>query len=159
MTIWDLPAKAQDGREPAEDMKLYRKFLGLTQSQLAERLGTTQTSVARWESAASPISIKTMSHVHEIVRERVQRETAILFKELVPKLRHSEFVDLFSGLTTHLTQDSSKDLYIGSVTIGGCHKYSLSIRADNGRWYALDEKGRARPVDEQFLRDLIPTRR
>jgi transcriptional regulator with XRE-family HTH domain len=140
-------------------MRDYRSFLGLTQSGLAERLGTTQTSIARWETGASPISIKTMAHVHEIARERLQRRTAELFKELVPKLLHSEFVDLFSSLTTHLIEDSSGNLYIGSVLIGGCHDYSLSIRVDSDRWYALDKKSRARLVNQEFVLDLLSARK
>ena len=155
MTIWDLPTHSQDGREPSEDLKLYRGFLGLTQSQLAEKLSTTQTSVARWESGGAPISMRTMAHVNEIVRERLQRLTAELFKELMPRLLHSEFVDLFSGLSTHLTEDAEGHLYIGSVQIGGDNDHSLSIRVENGAWYALDRTGRARLLDENFIKGLL----
>src|SRR5277367_744694 len=122
MGIWNLPAQSQGYRKPSEDLKLYRGFLGLTQTQLAEKLRTTQTTVARWESGIEPITLKNMAHIHEVVRERVQQATGILFKELLPKLLHSEFVDLLGTLDTHITSDIGGDLFLGSVLIGGCRK-------------------------------------
>jgi transcriptional regulator with XRE-family HTH domain len=154
MSIWNLPARAEGGRKPSEDLKLFRGFLGLTQTQLAEKLCTTQTSIARWESGIEPITLKNMAHIHEVVRERVQQSTGQLFKELLPRLLHSEFVDLFSSFSTHITEDIAGNLYLGSVVIGGYRKHSLSIRIEDGRWYGLDRDGRAVLVDQDFLQEV-----
>ena len=76
-------------------MKLYRGFLDLTQAQLAAELGTTQTSVGRWESGITPISMMTMGHLRALVTARIMEETRRLFTELIPKLTLSEFDGLF----------------------------------------------------------------
>ena len=154
MSIWDLAAKPQDGREASEDMKLYRSFLGFTQAQLADKLCTTQTSVARWESGFSPISLRTMAHLTEIVRGRVLEEAGILFKKLLPDLLHSEFwAPLIWGLSTGIRQDREEKLYLGSFLVGDFKSASFHIRIDDHRWYALDRDSNATLVDQRLLKE------
>jgi transcriptional regulator with XRE-family HTH domain len=155
MSIWNLPTQPQDGRKPSDDLKLYRGFLGLTQTQLAEKMCTTQTTIARWESGIEPITLKNMAHIHEIVRGRVQQATGQLFKELVPQLLHSKFVDMISNFSTHITRDNAGNLYLGSVLIGGCRTHSIHIRIEDSIWYALDRDGNATLVDQKFLQELV----
>jgi transcriptional regulator with XRE-family HTH domain len=41
------------------DIKSYRTDLGLTQEELAEKLGVTQSTVSRWETGELEINIRT----------------------------------------------------------------------------------------------------
>lgn len=136
-------------------MKLYRAFLDLTQAQLATELGTTQTSVGRWESGITPISMRTMGHLRALVTARIMEETRHLFTELIPKLTLSEFDGLFGNPDAGFSEDSVGRLYLGSVFIEGYRRHSLHIRLDNRKWYGLDQDGKASRVDEAFLQSVI----
>jgi transcriptional regulator with XRE-family HTH domain len=139
-----------------EQMRLYRDFLGLTQSQFAAELHTTPTSVSRWESGVTPISMMTMAHVCNLVTARVQEEIKQLFKELHPRLTISRYTALVGHPEARFTQDRDGKLYLGSVFIdGGYRKHVLYLRVEDRRWYGLDQDEKATSVDEEFLRQVI----
>ena len=72
-----LPAK------PQEILKNYRKFLGLTQLQLAFQMGTTSNSVARWESGW-PVTQATLNHVKALVERRLRDDILKVFSQINP---------------------------------------------------------------------------
>jgi transcriptional regulator with XRE-family HTH domain len=152
MPIIKKPAPPQQ----PEQIRLYRGFLGLTQAQLAAELRTTPTSVSRWESGITPISMMTMAHVCALVTARVQEAIRQLFKELHPRLTISRYTALVGHPEARFTQDRDGNLYLGSVFIdGGYKKHVLYLRVDDCKWYGLDRDERATPVDEEFLRQVI----
>lgn len=59
-------------------LKAYRAKAGLTQLDLADRLGVTRTSVARWETGARKIDANLVA--------KISRETGIGVLELRPDL-------------------------------------------------------------------------
>ncbi len=51
-----------------KNIRRFRKSLGLTQSQLAERLGVTSQAVSKWETAHSAPDISLLPVLAEILR-------------------------------------------------------------------------------------------
>jgi transcriptional regulator with XRE-family HTH domain len=139
----------------SQQLKLYRGFLDLTQAQLATGLGTTQTSVARWEADITPVSLMTMGHVRALVTARISEATRRLFTDLIPKLTLSEFDGLFGNPDAGFSEDTPGHLYLGSVFIEGYRQHSLHIRVDDRAWYALDRDGKSWKVDQAFLHHVI----
>ena len=142
-----------------ELLKLLRAFLGMTQSQLAVEMGTTQTSVGRWEAGTTPISLMTMGHVRALVTARIMELTARLFREIMPTLTDSQFDGLFSNPDAGFFDDAEGNLYLGSVFIDGYRRHTLHIRTDDRNWYGLDHDGKATRVDETFLLAMLSSGR
>jgi DNA-binding XRE family transcriptional regulator len=138
----------------AERLKLYRGFLDLTQAGLAAAMGTTQTSVARWESGIAPISLVTISHVHRLVEVRIMSEAQQLLFMLWQGLRAGNVGSVSGAPHTEFRKDNKGNLYLGAYCIDGYRKHSLHIRIDDWRWYGLDREGRATSVDERFIRAI-----
>jgi transcriptional regulator with XRE-family HTH domain len=136
---------------PNQELRLFREFIGVSQAQLAQTMGTTQTSVARWESAISPITPMTMAHVRALVEAKVKEETQRLFAKLVPELALCDFEGLYGLPNLTFMNDKVGNLYIGMVEIMGYRKHSLHIRLDDRQWYGLDREGTAVKVDRDFL--------
>jgi transcriptional regulator with XRE-family HTH domain len=139
-----------------EQMRLYRKFLGLTQAQLAVELSTTITSVSRWESKSAPISPMTLAHLHRLVTKQMAEEISLLFRKLQPALSISKYFNLVGHPRAEFTEDSEQNLYFGSVFIDpGYRKHVLYLRADDREWYGLDKDSKAAKVDAEFLQQVI----
>ncbi len=137
-------------------MKLYREFLGVTQAQLAAELRTTTTSVSRWESGITPISLMTMAHLCKLVTARMQEEISRLFSELQPKLAISRYTALVGHPQAGFTRDRDGNLYLGSVFIDpGYREHVLYLRVEDRKWYGLDQHRNATGVDAEFLRKVI----
>ena len=150
-----LSATPQKGLNPTEQLKLYRKFLGLTQAQLAAEMGTTQTSVGRWESGLSPISVRTMGHVRTLAAVKIGEEIRQLFADLLPQLSLCNFNALCGHPSAVLTDDDKGNWYFGAVFIDGYRKHSLHLRLADRKWYALDRQGCAVNVDRRFLTSVV----
>lgn len=58
-----LMGKMMGSAQPVEVFRSLRAELAVSQSELAALMGTTQTSVARWETGAQPISAMVMKHL------------------------------------------------------------------------------------------------
>lgn len=139
-----------------EEMTLSRKFLGLTQAQLAAELHTTTTSVSRWESESTPISAMTMAHLRQIMTQRLQEEISRLFIELRPKLTISRYTALVGHPDARVTRDRDGNRYLGSVFIDpGYRKHVLCFRLNDQAWYGLDKEGKATKVDNAFFQELL----
>jgi len=139
-----------------EEMRRYRAFLSLTQARLATSLGTTATSVSRWESETTPISQSTLTHLRQLVMDRLKIEISQLFGELMPRLSLSRYNKLMGHPRAEFAKDGKGNLYLGSVFIDpGYRKHVLYCRADNRKWYGLDRDEKATLVDEEFLRQVI----
>lgn len=52
-----------------DDLFTWRKARGLTQKQLAERLGVNKQTVARWEWGMWPITLRTELQIKGLERE------------------------------------------------------------------------------------------
>jgi transcriptional regulator with XRE-family HTH domain len=153
----NLIAASQDKLSDQQKFKLYRGFLDLTQAQLAEEMGTTQTSVGRWESGISPISLMTMNHLCKLVEVRIMNEARHLFSVLHRGLALSDFEGIGGTPHTGFNKDNLDNLYFGAYFIDGYRKHSLHIRTDDRKWYGLDGQGRAVRVDERFVKSVMLT--
>ncbi len=72
---------AAEAHEPAYQIARLRILRGLTQEQLAERLGTAQPNIARWESGAKEPCVSNLRKIAEaldadLVIRLVPREKA-----------------------------------------------------------------------------------
>ena len=150
-----IAAAPEKDLKPSEQFKLYRELLQLTQAQLAERMGTTQTSVFRWESDTSPISLRTMGHVRALATAEVGKEISRFFAELLPKLPLSDFNRLCGHPKALFTRDNKGRSYNGTVFIDGYRRHSLHFRIDDRRWYGLDHDSHAVKVDAAFLQSMV----
>jgi DNA-binding XRE family transcriptional regulator len=144
---------------PSDLIKLYRGFLGLTQADMAARMGTTQTSVARWESEATPVSPVTLNHVRRLVEVSIMSEAHRLLFMLWQGLQACNDGGVGGTPRTEFTKDNKGNLYLGSYFIDGYRKHSLHIRIDDRQWYGLDRDGRAARIDEQFIKTVALTLR
>lgn len=52
--------------EVAKNLLFYRKKAGLTQRELAEKLGVKNTAVSNWESGNNSVDIETLFHASKI---------------------------------------------------------------------------------------------
>jgi transcriptional regulator with XRE-family HTH domain len=134
-----------------EKVKLYRRFLDLSQSELAAAMGTTQTSVARWESGDWTITPQTISHLAALVELRVKADIQKDFGRLVPELMMCDFEGLLGYPSSALTLDRNGRVYVGLVEIMGHREHSLHLGIADHDLYALDREGVAQKVDEKFL--------
>lgn len=55
----------------AVEISTLRKQVGLTQKQLAERIGVPQSTIARWESGDSNITMKNMEKIARAVHKKL----------------------------------------------------------------------------------------
>jgi transcriptional regulator with XRE-family HTH domain len=138
----------------AQRFRFYREFLGLSQAQLAATMGTTQTSVARWENDLAPISAMTMSHVKALVELKLREEIRKLFARLRPELYLCDFEGLFAIPSSTFTADRNGNIYLGIAEIMGHREHGLYVRIDDHQWYAIGRDGRAIKVDNDFLRQI-----
>jgi len=72
-------------REPAYEVARLRILRGLTQAQLAELVGTKQSSIARLESGIAPPNLSFLSKVAAALGARVEVRLSPLEDELVPE--------------------------------------------------------------------------
>ncbi len=133
----------------------YRKYLRLSQSQLAAEMGTTATSISRWESAKEPITWRTMGHLKALVAVKVHQEMRKAFAQLAPDLQLSRFADLFGIPTSEVIEDRNCNKYVGSITIGGYHDHSFHFSLEDGALHAIGRDRSAVRVTKLFLRKLI----
>lgn len=141
--------------EYPEIFTAYREYLGFSKSQLAREMGTTPTSISRWESGQETITLRTMRHLKIMVKERVRSQTLKVFAHLVPRLRLSKFVDLLGIPTTEVVEDQKGARYVGSITIGGHRKHSFHFSLASGELCALGRDRSSTPVTEEFLQLII----
>jgi transcriptional regulator with XRE-family HTH domain len=154
----NLVATLQENLSDPQRMKLYRGFLDLTQAQLAEEMGTTQTSVGRWESGISPISLMTMNHVRKLVEVRIMNAAQLFIGKFGRDLVTPDF-GISGTPCTEPEKDNQGNLYFGAFIIDGYREHSLYIRVDNRLWYGLDRDKRAVAVDEDFVKSVILARK
>jgi DNA-binding transcriptional regulator YiaG len=61
----------------ANDIVMLRRQLGLTQQQLAERIGASRETVSRWENGAHPpqgANLKALRELAERAKRRAKRK-------------------------------------------------------------------------------------
>ena len=67
----DFYKKAKAEETPGKNMRLFRRNLKMTQSELAEKLGTTKQAVSNMENGLRPISKKTAKELAAIFKVSV----------------------------------------------------------------------------------------
>lgn len=67
----DFYKKAKAEETPGKNMRLFRRNLKMTQSELAEKLGTTKQAVSNMENGIRPISKKTAKELAAIFKVSV----------------------------------------------------------------------------------------
>lgn len=141
-----------------ELFRLYREYLGMSQAELAVAMGTTQTSVARWELTLSPISGRTASHIKALVQARFAADFSELVKNLLPEMTVSEFVKLpgfFGTPSAKLRQDEQGNHYLGLVLIDGHREHALYVKIDDHKWFGIDREGTATKIDREFMKRFL----
>jgi transcriptional regulator with XRE-family HTH domain len=79
-TLMENPEFAAAWREAEEEFSIAREIIrartvaGLSQQELAEKLGTTQSAVARLESSSHTPSVSTLKKVAEATHSRLRIE-------------------------------------------------------------------------------------
>ena len=140
--------------EKHERLKKYRKFLGLTQLQLASQMGTTSNSVARWESGVWPVTQATLNHVKALVERKLRDDILKFFSQINPELRLSKFEGLLGHPTADFTEDKDGKLYMGSAIILVHREHSLHCSVDDGQWFAINRAGISKKVNKAFLEQI-----
>ena len=57
----------RNGQSLPAKLKLYRRTHGLSQEDLAERLGVNESTVARWERARSQPAERALVRLHDLI--------------------------------------------------------------------------------------------
>jgi transcriptional regulator with XRE-family HTH domain len=135
-------------------VRIYRKYLGLSQSELAGQMGTLPNTVARWESGEWTITQKVLCHIRKLVELRLKEQMHKAFAEIMPELPISEFTRLFGIPTVEFAEDNTGRLYVGIIFIDGCREYTLHFSVEDGSLWAIGRGGSARRMDEALLRKI-----
>ncbi len=142
--------------EPAEAFKLYREYLGLSQTALATEMGVTTTSISRWETGAVPLSehSQAMMHVKALVEKKLQADIRKCFGELKPELTIGEFEGLFGLPSPSFRQGRDKKVYIGHIQILEHHDHTIHYSLSDGRWLAIGEDGIGRELTPALMKSF-----
>ncbi|MEI9980904.1 MAG: helix-turn-helix transcriptional regulator [Edaphobacter sp.] len=134
--------------------KYYREYLGMTQMDLAVKMGTTQTTVARWESGAASITAQVMQHVTVLVERKLYRDLRLALTKLVPQLTLADYEGIFAVPSPKLTIDRHGLVYLGLIEVMGHREHAFYISVSDGRLYAINRENQATLVDEVFIDKL-----
>jgi DNA-binding XRE family transcriptional regulator len=140
--------------QPRLMFKYYREYLGITQMDLAIKMGTTQTTIARWESGAAPITAQVMQHAAALVERKLHRDLRQALTKLVPRLTLADYEGIFAVPSPKLTIDMHGLVYLGLIEVMGHRKDAFYISVSDGQLYAIDRENRARLVDDAFIEKL-----
>jgi|SRR5208337_4706745 len=134
--------------------KHYRTYLGLSQMELATKMGTTQTTVARWESGTTPITPQVMQHIKVLVERKLYRDMRNALTRLKPDLTLLDFEGIFAVPSANLTIDERGKVYLGLVEFMGHREHAFYISVDDMNLYGIDRDNRAVLVDKEFVSKL-----
>ena len=113
-------------------VKELRRSIGISQRELAERMGTTQSVIARLEAGGSRPSLTTLQRVGEAVGRQVE----VRFRAVQRKSNRSESSLDLAQLATNLRLSAAERLARGTAF---------------GRW-VLRNRGRARAATDGRVR-------
>ena len=134
--------------------KHYRNYLGLSQMELATKMGTTQTTIARWESGTAPVTPQVMHHLKVVVERKLYRDIRNTLAHLLPGLTLLDFEGVFAVPSAMLTVDDHGRVYLGLVELMGHREHAFYISVDDSNLYGIDTHNRAVLVDKQFVANL-----
>ena len=134
--------------------KYYREYLGVTQMDLAIKMGTTQTTVARWETGAAPITTQVMQHATVLVERKLYRDLRQALTKLAPQLTLADYEGIFAVPSPKLTIDRHGSVFLGLIEVMGHREHAFYISVSDGRLYAIDRENQATLVDEAFIDKL-----
>lgn len=132
----------------------YREYLGMSQMDLAVKMGTTQTTVARWETGAAPITSQVMQHATVLVERKLYLDLRQALTKLVPQLTLADYEGVFAVPSPKLTVDRNGHVYLGLIEVMGHREHAFYISVTDSRLYAIDRENHATLVDQAFVDKL-----
>lgn len=134
--------------------KHYREYLGLSQMEIAVTMGTTQTTVARWESGSAPIVAQVMQHITVLVERKLYRDIRRTMALLAPQLTLTDFEGIFAVPNARLTTDNRGRIFLGLIELMGHREHAFYISVPDSQLYAIDRNNDATVVDQNFIARL-----
>ena len=134
--------------------KHFRDFLGFSQMELAVKMGSTQTTVARWESGSTPIPTQVMYHIRVLVERKLYDDMRRALSALVPQLTLADFEGIFAVPNPVITTDNRGRAFLGLIELMGHREHAFYISVPDSQLYAIDRNGEATLVDKEFVGSL-----
>jgi transcriptional regulator with XRE-family HTH domain len=134
--------------------KHYREYLGLSQMETAVKMGTTQTTVGRWESGSTPIAAQVMQHITALVERKLYRDIRRTMALLAPQLTLTDFEGIFAIPNPRLTTDNRGRIFLGLIELMGHREHAFYISVPDSQLYAIDRNNDATLVDQDFIARL-----
>jgi DNA-binding XRE family transcriptional regulator len=144
--------------EPAtnEAFKLYRSYLGISQSELASMMAVTATTISRWETGSVELAFHStaMMHIRSLVGQKLSDDMRRCFARIKPELTIGEFEGLFGIPSSEIQRGRDGKLYIGIIQILKHHDHVIKFCLDDGVWLAIGEGGKVVALTKQLLGSL-----
>jgi hypothetical protein len=121
---------------------------------LAVKMGTTQTTVARWETGAASITAQVMQHATVLVERKLYRDLRQALTKLLPQLTLADYEGVFAVPSPKLTVDRNGRVYLGLIELMGHREHAFYISVTDSRLYAIDRENHATLVDQAFVDKL-----
>jgi transcriptional regulator with XRE-family HTH domain len=131
--------------------KHYREYLGMSQMETAVKMGTTQTTVARWESGSTPVAAQVMQHITVLVERKLHRDIRRTMAVLAPQLTLTDFEGIFAIPNPRLTTDNHGRVFLGLIELMGHREHAFYISVPDSQLYAIDRNNDATLVDQDFI--------
>ena len=126
----------------------------MTQIEIAVKIGTTQTTVARWESGSAPITDQVMKHATVLVERKLYRDIRQIMTKLVPQLTLADYEGIFAVPSPRLTTDSRGRVFLGLIELMGHREHAFYISVLDHQLYAIGRDNNAILVDGAFVNKL-----
>ena len=116
----------------------YRKKLGLTQDQLAERLGVTAQAVSKWENDQSCPDITTLPKLAEIFGTSTDILLGVTPEEPIrqAEVENAPSSETGTDWTFHLDKSNNPSIFlaIGVILVGGLYLAASLMKLEIGLW-------------------------
>ncbi len=139
-----------------ESFKIYRNYLGLSQTELASEMGVTPTTISRWETGTVGLTQASaaMMHIKSLADQKLGEEMRKCIGRIKPDLTLGEFEGLFGIPSAEIQRGRDGKLYMGIIQILEHHDHVIKFCVDDGSWLAIGEGGKAKQLTKEFLASL-----